>query len=83
MFCVALCDDNEDFLKLEDLVVHQYMEQKHIDCQIEHFKDGEALLLQSVENYDLVLLDTYYIRRKMTDQSSICWRREREKFKFV
>lgn len=57
MFCVALCDDNEDFLKLEDLVVHQYMEQKHIDCQIEHFKDGEALLLQSVENYDLVLLD--------------------------
>ena len=43
MFCVALCDDNEDFLKLEDLVVHQYMEQKHIDCQIEHFKDGVAV----------------------------------------
>lgn len=44
MFYVALCDDNKEFLMLEDYVVRQYMEQKNIDGKIRHFDCGEALL---------------------------------------
>lgn len=59
MFRVALCDDDEKFLDLEEEIIIQYMEVKGMQCRIDRFPGGQDMLDLGVEadRYQLIFLD--------------------------
>lgn len=59
MYFIALCDDNMEFLEIENRVIQQYMSSEGAECQIDKFIKGEDLLEVKTElkKYDLILLD--------------------------
>lgn len=59
MFRIALCDDNEDFLEIEKNVISEYMDSRKMECCLEQFLGGQALvsLGEKVDEYHLIFLD--------------------------
>lgn len=59
MLRIALCDDEDVFLKFENEIVSEYLKQKGLSFRIECFSTGESLLKDKVQldTFDLVILD--------------------------
>ena len=66
MFRIALCDDNEEFLYMEQKIIMQYMKINKIEYQVDLFYSGQELLNlgNRVNRYHLIFLD---VEMKMLD----------------
>ncbi len=59
MFRIALCDDNEQFLKTESEMICEYFSLIHEEYSVDSYKSGAELIKDEskLAQYDLILLD--------------------------
>lgn len=59
MFKIALCDDNEQFIKIENEILQDYFDSCGEEYYVDSFCSGAELLRNSekLANYNLILLD--------------------------
>ena len=59
MFKIAICDDDDRFLDIEENVISQYLKSRKIEYQIDRFRCGQELidLGRTVDSYCLIFLD--------------------------
>ena len=59
MFRIALCDDNEQFIKFENEIIQDYFLSSGENCSIDSYNCGADLLKDEnkLANYNLILLD--------------------------
>jgi DNA-binding LytR/AlgR family response regulator len=59
MFRIALCDDNDKFLDMEERIIRQYLDLCRTEYHIERFVGGQALLDlgQEINQCQLIFLD--------------------------
>ncbi|WP_294242264.1 LytR/AlgR family response regulator transcription factor [Pseudobutyrivibrio sp.] len=59
MFRIALCDDNEQFIKFENEIIQDYFLSSGENCSIDSYNCGADLIKDDnkLANYNLILLD--------------------------
>lgn len=73
MLRIALCDDEEVFLKYEQRIIEEYLENLGYKYAIELFTDGEELMAleREIVKFDIIFLD---IKMKKVDGMEIAYK---------
>ncbi len=80
MYRIALCDDNQDYLKFLKSKIQKYCEKKFKDVQIIHFNDS-LLLRECIEEgnvFDAYFLDIEMPRYSGTDIARLIKKRDKQ-----
>lgn len=80
MFRVALCDDNDKILDIEEKIVSQYLTSKNIEYSVSRFRKGQELFAEGncLEEFEIIFLDVEMdeidgieVARRIREQSEV------------